>query len=48
MKIGLNSGIEGLSFGVGIKFLGYAFDYSYSSWGARIGGLHRINVTTSF
>ncbi len=48
MKIGLNSGIEGLSFGVGVKFLGYAFDYSYSSWGARIGGLHRINVTTSF
>lgn len=48
MKIGLNSGIEGLSFGLGVKFLGYEFDYSYSSWGARIGGLHRINVTTSF
>ncbi len=48
MKIGLNSGIEGLSFGVGIKFLGYGFDYSYSSWGPKIGGLHRINLTTSF
>lgn len=48
MKIGLNSGIEGLSFGIGLKFLGYGFDYSYSSWGARIGGLHRINVTTAF
>ncbi len=48
MKIGLNSGIEGLSFGVGVKFLGYGIDYSYSSWGARIGGLNRVNVTTAF
>ncbi len=48
MKIGVTSGIEGLSFGVGLKFLGYEFDYSYSSWGPKIGGLHRVNVTTSF
>ncbi len=48
MKIGLSSGIEGLSFGMGLKFFGYGFDYSYSSWGPKIGGLHRINVTTSF
>lgn len=48
MKIGLSSGIEGLSFGLGLKFFGYGFDYSYSSWGPKIGGLHRINVTTSF
>ncbi len=48
MKVGLSSGIEGLSFGVGLKFFGYGFDYSYSSWGAKIGGLHRVNVTTAF
>jgi len=47
MKIGLTSGIEGLSFGAGLNFLGYGFDYSYSSWG-KIGALHRINLTTSF
>jgi len=47
MKLGLTSGIEGLSFGVGLKFLGYGFDYSYSSWG-KIGTLNRINITTSF
>ncbi len=46
MKIGLSSGIEGLSFGMGLEFFGYGFDYSYSSWGAKIGGLHRVNVTT--
>jgi hypothetical protein len=48
MKVGLSSGIEGLSFGMGVKFFGYGFDYSYSSWGPKVGGLHRINVTTSF
>jgi len=47
MKIGLTSGIEGLSFGVGLNIMGYGFDYAYSSWG-KIGGLHRVNVTTSF
>jgi hypothetical protein len=47
MKVGLTSGLEGLSFGAGLNFLGYGFDYSYSSWG-KIGALHRINVTTSF
>ncbi len=47
MKVGMSSGIEGLSFGAGIKFYGYALDYSYSSWG-KLGGLHRINVSTSF
>lgn len=47
MKVGLTSGIEGLSFGVGLNVLGYGFDYSYSSWG-KIGALHRVNLTTSF
>jgi hypothetical protein len=47
MKIGLSSGIEGVSVGVGLNVLGYGFDYAYSSWG-KIGALHRINVTTSF
>lgn len=47
MKVGLTSGMEGLSFGAGLSFLGYGFDYSYSSWG-KIGALHRVNVTTSF
>ncbi len=47
MKVGISSGIEGLSFGIGLHFYGYGFDYSYSSWG-KIGALHRINLTTSF
>lgn len=47
MKVGLTSGIEGLSFGVGLNFYGYGFDYSYSSWG-KIGALNRINLTTAF
>ncbi len=47
MKVGLTSGIEGLSFGAGVSVLGYGFDYAYSSWG-KIGALHRVNVTTSF
>jgi hypothetical protein len=47
MKVGLTSGIEGLSLGAGLNLLGYGFDYSFSSWG-KIGTLHRINVTTSF
>ncbi|MCL4510894.1 MAG: type IX secretion system protein PorQ [Bacteroidetes bacterium] len=47
MKVGLSSGIEGLSFGVGLKFYGYGFDYSYSSWG-KIGAINRVNLTTAF
>ncbi len=46
MKVGLTSGIEGLSFGVGLNFYGYGLDYSYSSWG-KIGALHRVNLTTA-
>jgi len=47
MKVGLTSGIEGLSFGAGLNVLGYGIDYAYSSWG-KIGSLNRINLTTSF
>ncbi len=47
MGIGLTSGIEGLSFGAGIKFYGYTIDYAFSSWG-KLGGLNRINLSTSF
>ncbi len=47
MKVGLSSGLEGLSFGVGVKFYGYGFDYSYTSWG-KIGALNRVNLTTAF
>ncbi|HEY9164881.1 MAG TPA: type IX secretion system protein PorQ [Candidatus Kryptonia bacterium] len=47
MKVGLSSGIEGLSFGLGLKLYGYGFDYAFSSWG-KIGALNRINVTTTF
>ncbi|MCL5268804.1 MAG: type IX secretion system protein PorQ [Bacteroidetes bacterium] len=47
MKVGLSSGLEGLSFGVGLKFYGYGFDYSYTSWG-KIGALNRVNLTTAF
>ncbi|MGC8594000.1 MAG: PorV/PorQ family protein [Candidatus Kryptoniota bacterium] len=46
MKIGVNSGLEGMSFGLGLKVAGYTFDYSFSSWG-KIGALHRVNVTTA-
>ena len=47
MKTGLSSGLEGLSFGLGLSVFGYGFDYAYSSWG-KIGALNRINVTTTF
>ncbi len=47
MKVGISSGLEGLSFGVGLHFYGYGFDYSYSSWG-KMGALNRVNLTTSF
>jgi len=47
MKVGISSGIEGLSFGIRLNLLGYGLDYSYSSWG-KMGALHRINLTTSF
>ncbi len=47
MKVGISSGIEGLSFGARLNLMGYSFDYSYSSWG-KMGALHRINLTTSF
>lgn len=47
MKIGLSSGLEGLSFGLGLKIYGYRLDYSYSSWG-KIGALNRVNLTTAF
>lgn len=47
MKVGLSSGLEGLSFGMGLKIYGYRLDYSYSSWG-KIGALNRVNLTTAF
>jgi len=46
MKIGVSSGLEGMSFGLGLKVAGYTFDYSFSSWG-KIGALHRVNVSTA-
>lgn len=46
MKIGLSSGLEGMSFGLGLKVAGYTFDYSFSSWG-KIGALHRVNISTA-
>ena len=46
LKLGSSSGMAGLSLGLGAQVNKYFFDYSFSSYGA-IGGLHRINLTTS-
>jgi long-subunit fatty acid transport protein len=46
LKLGFSSGMAGLSLGVGAQINKYLFDYAFTSYGA-IGGLHRINLTTS-
>ena len=46
LKLGASSGMAGFSLGLGAEINKYLFDYSFTSYGA-IGGLHRINLTTS-
>jgi hypothetical protein len=46
LKLGASSGMAGFSLGLGVEVNKYLFDYSFTSYGA-IGGLHRINLTTS-
>ena len=46
LKLGASSGIAGFSLGLGAQIDKYLFDYAFTSYGA-IGGLHRINLTTS-
>ena len=42
-----SSGLAGFSLGLGLNIEKYIFDYSFSSYG-KIGGLHRINLSTNF
>ena len=46
LKLGSSAGMAGLSLGLGAQINKYLFDYSFTSYGV-IGGLHRINLTTS-
>jgi hypothetical protein len=47
LKIGTGPGLAGFSIGGGIVFQDYLIDYAFNSYG-KIGGLHRISVTSGF
>ncbi len=44
LKLGAGAGLSGFSFGGGIVYQEYQFDYAFNSYG-KIGGLHRLSLS---